>query len=174
MRAAAGPGRPAGATPVRPRCAGGRCARHRAGRVRRQADHDIDGLAAPGVVVGDSAAPAVQPDQLIEQGQAPAGLVFGGCLLPDRPPARVVVVDFHPQVTVGERHADVDHSVTVTDGVGDQFADDELGEVGVLGQAPSGECRTGLLAGVPDLGRLAAQPTAHGMRGRVHRLTVPP
>jgi hypothetical protein len=109
----------------------------------------------------------VQPDQFIEQGQAPAGFVLGGRLLPDRPPACGIVVDFHPQVTAGERHADADHPVAVTDGVGGQFADDELGEVGVLGQAPSGECLTGLLASVPDLGRLAAQPTAHGMRGRV-------
>jgi hypothetical protein len=60
----------------------------------------------------------VQPDQFIEQGQAPPGLVFGGCLLPDRPPARGLVVDFHPQVTSGESHADVDHPVTVTDRVG--------------------------------------------------------
>jgi len=126
--------------------------------------------------MGDSAAPAMQPDQAIEQGQAPAGLVFGGGLLPDRPPVRRVVVDFHPQVTADERHADVDHPVTVTDGVRRQFADDELGEVGVLGKAPSDKCLTGLLASVPDLGRLAAQPTAHGMRSRVsnHLLTVPP
>jgi hypothetical protein len=99
----------------------------RAGLLGRQADHDIDGLAAPGAVMGDSAAPAVQPDQAIEQGQAAAGFVFGGGLLPDRPPVRGVVVDLDPQVTAGERHADVDHPVTVTDGVGGQFADDELG-----------------------------------------------
>jgi hypothetical protein len=148
----------------------------RVGLLSRQADHDIDGLTASGGVMGDSAAPAVQPDQAIEQGQAAAGLVFGGGLLPDRPPVRGVVVDLHPQVTAGQRHADVDHPVTVTDGVGGQFADDELGEVGVLGKAPSRQCLTGLLASAPDLGRLAAQPTAHEMHGRVsnHLLTVPP
>jgi len=142
----------------------------------RQADHDIDGLAAPDGVMGDSAAPAVQPDQAIEQGQAPAGLVFGSGLLPDRPPVRGLVVDFHPQVTAGERHADMDRPVTVTDGVGGQFADDELGEIRVLGKTPSGKCLTGSLASAPDLGRLAAQPTAHEMRGRIgdHLLTVPP
>jgi hypothetical protein len=72
-------------------------------------DHDIDGLATPCAVMGDSATPPVQPDQVIEQCQAPAGLVFAGCLLPNRPPAWGVVVDFHPQVTAGERHADMDH-----------------------------------------------------------------
>jgi hypothetical protein len=115
----------------------------------------------------DSAAAAVQPDQAIEQGQAPAGLVLGGCLPPDRPPARSVVVDFHPQVTAGERYAHPDHTVTVTDGIGGQFADDELREVRVLGQAPPGKCLTGLLAGPPDLSWVAAQPAAHGVRGRV-------
>jgi hypothetical protein len=124
----------------------------------------------------DSTASAVQPDQAIQQGQAPAGLVFGGCLPPDRPPARGLVADFHPQVAAGERHADVDHPVTVTNSVGGQFADDELGEVGVLGKAPSNERLTGLLAGATDLARLAAQPTAHRVcaRVRVHLLTVPP
>jgi hypothetical protein len=125
--------------------------------------------------MGDSAAPAVQPDQAIEQCQAPAGLVFGGRLLPNRPPAWGVVVDFHPKVTAGERHADMDHPLTVTDGVSGQFADDELGEFGVLAKTPSHKCLTGLLASVPDLGRLAAQPTAHGMRCHIHDhlLSVP-
>jgi hypothetical protein len=126
--------------------------------------------------MGDSAAPAVQPDQAIQQGQAPAGLVLGGCLPPDRPPPCGLVVDFNPQVTADERHADVDYAVTVTDSVAGQFADDELGEIGVLGKTPSGKCLTRLLASAPDLGRLAAQPAAHGMRGRVrvHLLTFPP
>jgi hypothetical protein len=140
---------------------GGAVGKQRPDRISRQADPDIDGLALPGAVIGDSAHPAMQPDQAIEQCQAPAGLVFGGCLLPDRPPARGLVVDFHTQVTPGERHADVDHSVTVTDSVGGQFTDDELGKVGVLAKTPSKKRLTGLLASVPDLGRVVAQPTAH-------------
>jgi hypothetical protein len=129
----------------------------------------------PGAVSGDAAPAAVQFDQGIEQCQAPAGLVVGGGLLPGRP-ACGVVVDVHPQASAGVRHADADHPVTVTDGVGGQFADDELGEAGVLAKTPSGNCRTGLLARVPDLGRLPAQPAAHGIRGHVrsHPLSVPP
>jgi len=75
-------------------------------------------------------------------------------------------VDFHPQLTAGVRHADVGHPVTVTHGVGGQFADDELGEVGVLAQAPPGKCLPGFLASVPDLDRLAAQPAARGTLAR--------
>jgi hypothetical protein len=144
-------------------------------QVSRQAQQDIDGLAVPGNVTDDPAPAAVQFDQAIEQFQAPAGLVVGGCR-PPRWPACGAVVDAHPQVPEGVRDADVNHHpVTVADGVGGQFADDQPGEVGVLAKAPSGNCRTGLLASVPDLGRLAAQQAAHGIRGdvRSHRLSVP-
>src|SRR5258707_1572579 len=67
-------------------------------RASSQADHDIDGLAVPGTVVRDPAPPAVHPDEAIEQCQAPAGFVVGGCLPPDRA-AWAVVLDFRPKVT---------------------------------------------------------------------------
>ena len=110
----------------------------------------MHGLAGPGTVIRDRWCPAAQPDQLIDQRQATAGFAVSGYWPPDRP-ACAVVVDFHPQVTADVRHADLDRSVCVLDGVGGQFADDEHGEFGVLAKTPSAKCLTGMLAGLPDL-----------------------
>jgi Tetracyclin repressor-like, C-terminal domain len=59
----------------------------------------------------------------------------------------------------------------VTNGVGGQFADDELGEVGVLAKTPSGECLAGLLASVADLGttweQLPGRPAMDRLAGLV-------
>src|SRR5215467_10108558 len=131
-------------------------------RASRQVDHDIDGLAVPTAVVHGPASAAVQPDQAVEQGQAPAGFVLGGWL-PSHRPARAAVVDLHPQVAAGVRHAELDLPVTVADGVGDQLADDELSEISVLAQAPFEKRLASLLAGVPDLRRLVAHLAGNGM-----------
>jgi hypothetical protein len=122
----------------------------------------MHGLAGPDTVIRDCSCPAAQPDQVIEQRQAAAGFVVSGDWPPDRP-ACAVVVDVHPQVTAGVRDADLDRSVSVLDGVGGQLADDEPGEVGVLAKTPSAKRPTGLLAGLPDLGWLAAQLAGHRM-----------
>jgi hypothetical protein len=122
----------------------------------------MHGLAGPGTVIGDCSCPAALPDQVIEQRQAATGFVVTGDWPPGRP-ACAVVVDFHPQVTAGVRHADLDRSVSVLDGVGGQLADDEPGELGVLAKTPSAQCLTGLLAGLPDPHWLAGQLAGHGM-----------
>jgi hypothetical protein len=111
----------------------------------------MHGLSGPGTVIRDCWCPPAQPDQVIEQRQATSGFVVSGDWPPDRP-AWAVVVYFHPQVAAGVRHADLDRSVCVLDGVGGQLADDELGEFGVLAKTPSAQCPTDLLAGLPDLG----------------------
>jgi hypothetical protein len=110
----------------------------------------MHGLAVPGTVIRDCSCPPAQPYQVIEHRQATTGFVVSGDWPPDRP-ACALVVGFHPQVTAGVRHADLDRSVGVLDGIGRQLADDELGEFGVLAKTPSAKCLTGLLAGLPDL-----------------------
>jgi len=54
----------------------------RAGNERHR---DIDGLAGTGAVVDDTPPAAVRGDDAIQQPQAAAAFVVGGCMLPDRP-----------------------------------------------------------------------------------------
>jgi hypothetical protein len=124
----------------------------------RKGHRDICGFAWAVAVVYDSSRAAVQVDQAIQQFQAPALFVVGGCVLADRATCPSVV-DFGPQVAAGIGHADLDWSLAVAHGVGDQLADDEFGESCVFGNTPSGKRLAGDLAGTPDLDRIMAKLT---------------
>jgi hypothetical protein len=103
----------------------------------------------------------VQLDEPVDQFQAPATFVVGTDLLADRPPP-ATVMDFDPQLTVGIRQPHLDQPSAMTQRVGHQLTHDELGQVGVLAQAPAAQGLARLFAGAGGVGRLTAEPAGDG------------
>jgi hypothetical protein len=103
----------------------------------------------------------VQLDKPVDQFQPPATLVVGSDVLADRPP-HATVMDFDPQITIGVRQPHLDQPSAMTQCVGHQLTHDELGQVGVLAQAPPGQGLPRLFAGVAGVRWLAAEPAGDG------------
>src|SRR5215467_637471 len=106
-----------------------------ASRTRHEVDHGIDGLASLEPLFRRPRRPPCSAIRPVELCQAPARFTLYSWLVFDRP-SRPAVVDCHSQVAVGMRHADLDLALTAAEGVGDQFADDEFAEFGVLAKTP--------------------------------------
>jgi hypothetical protein len=103
----------------------------------------------------------VQLDKPVDQFQPPATFVVGSDVLADRPP-HATVMDFDPKITIGVRQPHLDQPSAMTQRVGHQLTHDELGQVGVLTQAPPGQGLPRLFAGAAGVRWLAAEPAGDG------------